>query len=250
MHPLVKGAAAVAVLTALGGLDRGSPPPPAVVVAPANARGVDGLPALCGPGSLPEGPVCVRVPLPEAPPRAEIGRRSGAASAAESIPRRPDRPADPDRYRYPVEGQRVLGGFDVGATPQGIRLAASPGERIPLLALEHQEGPAEVVFVSDSKGDAAIATYHLVRDGERAHAFLLIVRGLDRIEPGLSTGAMLGPGAPLGFAALHEPAEISLEARQMREAMTLEKQGPLDDKRLTDPAVGIPIDLRNVLEPR
>src|SRR3954466_1262645 len=128
MHPLVKGAAAIAVLTALGSLDQGSPPPPPPAVAPASARGVDGLPALCGPGSLPEGPVCVRVPPPDAPPRAELGRRSSVAGGDESIPRRPDRPADPDRYRYPVEGQRVLGGFDVGAAPQGIRISASPGE--------------------------------------------------------------------------------------------------------------------------
>jgi hypothetical protein len=244
MHPLVKGAAAVAVLTALGGLDRGSPPKP-LAAAPANAPGVDGAPALCGPGSLPEGPVCLRIPLEEAPPRAELGRRSGAE---ESIPRRPDRPADPDRYRYPVEGQRVLGGFDVGATPQGIRLAAAPGERIKLVALERQEGPAEVVFVSDNQGAAAIATYHLVRDGERARAYLLIVRGMERLEPGLVAGAMLEPGAPLGVAAPHEPAAISLEARQMREARTLDKQGPLEEKKLTDPAVGIPIDLRNMLE--
>jgi hypothetical protein len=253
MHPLVKGAAAVAVLTALGGLDRGSPPPPAVV-APPSARGIDGLPALCGTGALPEGPVCLRIlclriPLPGGPPRGEIGRRAGVASADESIPRRPDRSADPGRYRYPVEGQRVLGGFDVGVTPQGIRIAASPGERIKLIALERQEGPAEVVFASDSKGAAAIATYHLVREGERARAYLLILRGLAGLEPGLAAGALLEPGAPLGSAALHEPAEISLEARQMREAMTLEKQGPLDEKRLTDAAVGIPIDLRNVLPP-
>jgi hypothetical protein len=34
----------------------------------------------------------------------------------------------------------------------------------------------------------------------------------------------------------------------MREATTLDKQGALDEKKLTDPAVAIPIDLRNVLE--
>lgn len=244
MHPLVKGAAAVAVLTALGGLDRGPPPPPPTVAPPALSRGVDGLPALCGPGSLPEGPVCLRVPLEQASPLVDLGRGKGAP---ESIPRRPDRPADPARYRYPGEAPRVLGGFDVGATPQGIRLAAAPGEQIKLLALEHQEGPAEVVFASDEKGAATLATYHLVRDGERALAYLLILRELDRLAPGIAAGALLAPGAPLGVAGASAPAEFSLEARQVRGATARERRGPLDQKRLTDPSVAIPIDLRNVL---
>src|SRR5262245_41520861 len=121
MHPLVKGAAAVAVLTALGSLDQGAPPPPPPpLAAPPSERGVDGLPALCDREALPEGPVCVRIPPPSAPPKEPLARRG---SAAESIPRRPDRSPDPASYRYPVEGQRVLGGFDVSETPQGVRLS-------------------------------------------------------------------------------------------------------------------------------
>src|SRR5262245_39606189 len=110
MHPLVKGAAAVSVLTALGSLDRGPAPPPQPVEPPAQARGVDGLPALCGPGTLPEGPTCVRIPAED-----ELGRREPidirrARRGEEAIPRRPDRPADPGQYRYPVKDQKVLGG--------------------------------------------------------------------------------------------------------------------------------------------
>src|SRR5262245_2463115 len=123
MHPLVKGAAAVAVLTALESFDRGPPPRPQSVQAPAQARGVDGLPALCGPGTLPEGPVCVRIPAEDLAAPKEIASLGRSARGQDAIPRRPDRPADPGRYRYPVEEQKVLGGFDVGATPQGIRLA-------------------------------------------------------------------------------------------------------------------------------
>jgi len=248
MHPLVKGAAAVAVLTALGGLDHGSPPPPRVVEAPAKARGVDGLPALCAKGTLPEGPVCVRIPAEdEASARpADLGR---ARRAEEAIPRRPDRPADPARYRYPVEGQQVLGGFDVGATPQGVRLAAAPGETIKLVALDHQDGPAEVVFVADRPGAAAVATRHAVREGERTRVILLVFGHLDHVAPGLAVGAKLEAGAAIGFAAPKPPTEISLEARQVRESAAA-KAGPLDEKRLTDTSLAIPIDLRNVLATR
>jgi hypothetical protein len=188
--------------------------------------------------------VCVRIPVDDAPPRADLGLERGAQ---ESIPRRPDRPADPARYRYPGEAPRVLGGFDVGAAPQGIRLAAAPGEQIKLLSLEHQEGPAEVALASDSQGAAWVATYHLVREGERERAYLVILRDLDRLDPGVVKGATLAPGAPLGVVRSSGPAEISLEARQMREATARGKRGLVDDKRLTDPAIAIPIDLRNVL---
>jgi hypothetical protein len=251
MHPLVKGAAAVAVLTALGSLDRGSPPPPRLVAGPAKARGVDGLPALCGPGTLPEGPICVPIPADEgAGSRAPVDLGLGRGRRAEeAIPRRPDRPADPARYRYPVEGQKVLGGFDAGATPQGIRLDAAPGEAIKLLAIEHQEGPAEVVFASDRAGVATVATRHVAREGARTRDYLLIYGHLDHLAPDLVVGEKLEAGAALGVAAAKAPAEISLEARQVRESAP-QKAGPLNEKRLTDAAVAIPTDLRNVLPPR
>jgi len=250
MHPLVKGAAAASVLTALGSLDRGPPPQQQPVQAPAQARGVDGLPALCGPGTLPEGPICVRIPAEDAVgPREPVELRR-ARRGEEAIPRRPDRPADPGQYRYPVKDQKVLGGFDVGATPQGIRLAAEPGETIKLVALEHQEGPAEVVFAGNRAGGAAVATRHVVREGERTRVYIVIHGHLDQVEPGLAASAKLEPGAALGKAAPAPPAEISLEARQVRESVAAAKTGPLDDKRLTDATIAIPIDLRNVLQMR
>ena len=72
MHPLVKGAAAAALLTALAGLDPGRTAPPPVVQPPTHSHGVDGMPALCGAGMLPEDPVCVRIPKDVAPALAPL----------------------------------------------------------------------------------------------------------------------------------------------------------------------------------
>src|SRR5262245_38611694 len=122
MHPLVRGAAAVAVLSALGSLDRDVPPAPPAATPAGQARGVDGLPAPCSPGTLPEGPVCLRIPgeeeaarlALEADPPDPVPARSSLGF--EQIPRRPERPADPAGYVYPVgtpeRPPRVLGGLE------------------------------------------------------------------------------------------------------------------------------------------
>ena len=87
---------------------------------------------------------------------------------------------------------------------------------------------------------------HVVREGERTRAYLVIYGHLDHVAKGLAASAKLEPGAALGVASPAPPAEISLEARQVRESAAA-KAGPIDDKRLTDPALAIPIDLRDVL---
>src|SRR3954467_5247271 len=109
MHPLVRGAAAAALLTALGRFDR-SPPPPDPGEAPkTDVRGVDGLPAPCGPGTLPEGPVCIRIPgeadaqlglLEDSPAPRQEPRRE--VNAGDRIPRRPERVSDASQYVFPI----------------------------------------------------------------------------------------------------------------------------------------------------
>lgn len=254
MHPLVKAAASVAVLTALGSLDRGPRPRAAPIAPPAAARGVDGLPALCGPGTLPEGPVCVRIPVEGAPaatslPTVNDVGRSG--TAGERVPRRPDRPEDAARYRYPVgPGERapkVLSSFEGERGGRGVEIAATPGEKVTLVALEGQEGQAEVVFAGDRDGALAVATRHEVRTGGEVRSYLLIHGGLERLEQGVAEGARLDAGAALGHAPIVNGGHlitIGLEARQVRGGATL---GIVDEKRLVDSSVSVPIDLRNVL---
>ena len=257
MHPLVKAAASVAVLTALGSLDRGPAPRAAPITPPAAARGVDGLPALCGPGTLPEGPVCVRIPLEGAPlataaPIVNDPRRSG--TTGERVPRRPDRPEDAAKYRYPIglgaRAPRVLGVFEGERGGHGVEIAATPGEKVTLVALEGQEGPAEVVFAGDRDGALAVATRHDVREGAELRSYVLIHGGLERLEQGLAEGAKLEAGATLGHVPISAGGHLitmNLEARQVRAGAML---GIVDDKRLGDGSVSVPIDLRNVLPRR
>lgn len=257
MHPLVKAAASVAVLTALGSLDRGPAPRAAPITPPAAARGVDGLPALCGPGTLPEGPVCVRIPLEGAPlataaPIVNDPRRSG--TTGERVPRRPDRPEDAAKYRYPIglgaRAPRVLGVFEGERGGHGVEIAATPGEKVTLVTLEGQEGPAEVVFAGDRDGALAVATRHDVREGAELRSYVLIHGGLERLEQGLAEGAKLEAGATLGHVPISAGGHLitmNLEARQVRAGAML---GIVDDKRLGDGSVSVPIDLRNVLPRR
>ncbi len=261
MHPLVRGAAAAAVFTALGSLARPAPPPDEPGPVPGEPRGVDGLPAPCGPGTLPEGPVCLRIPgESEAAARAaEQDRAPKAAPAGEGlgadrIPRRPERPADPAAYVYPVgepgRAPRLLPGGEAG-----VRIAARPGEKVVLLGLPGQEGPAEVVFVGDLVG-RTVVTAHTVADGARRRTYLLFHGLLDRAAPEVTPGAHLEAGAVLGYARaeVSEGREgliaIHLEARELREGARLDlgqDAGPPDGKRLTSAALAVPIDVRNVL---
>lgn len=257
MHPLVRGAGAAAVLTALGSFDRGALEPPPSVTPAAEVRGVDGLPAPCGKGTLPEGPVCVRIPGEDeiaaaqlAPARLEdTGGRPPTAS--DRIPRRPDRPADPAAYVYPVGERssgspskplRMMGGLD----QPGVRLVVRPGEKVLLVALEHQVGPAEVVYAGDLVG-RTVVTAHVVEEGARRRTVLLLHGGLDHAAPGVVQGAKLEAGAELGAARTDLGAgliDVYLEAREVREGARLDAA---DSKRLLDGAVGVPTDVRNVL---
>jgi hypothetical protein len=252
MHPLVRGAVAAAVLTALGSFDQGAPTP-APSLAPAGApRGVDGLPAPCLAGTLPEGPVCIRIPGPDEAPARLLplptleGPSRGATLSADRIPRRPDRPADPAAYRYPVGAPtrppRVMGGLD----QPGIHLAVRPGEVVLLLSLDHQAGPAEVVFSGDLAG-RTVVTAHLLEEGPRKHTVLLFHGGLDHASPAAILGARLEAGAELGAARTEAGGgliDVSLEARELRDGVKLEN---VDAKRLLDPAFAVPTDVRNVL---
>jgi hypothetical protein len=282
--PLVRGAAASAVLLALGGLDAAEAPPPLVVPPAAAARGTAGMAALCGPRTVPEGAACVPLPAADAPlpeagalaavglpgaRRAADGTRSGAD---EHIPRRPERPANAAAYGYPVgapdqapaflaspddapngtQPRQAAGAGASAAAPEppswadGVEIAAVRGERVAPLQLERQEGHAEVVFVGELFG-ITVATAHTVQEGGLARRYLVLYGHLDRPGPGVVLGARLAPSDAVGFAGdsgSGGPARLHLEARQVREGVGLSDLGP---KRITDGAVTVPCDLRNVL---
>ncbi|WP_437742896.1 hypothetical protein WMF39_46485 [Sorangium sp. So ce1504] len=286
--PLVRGAAASALVLALGGIDDPEPPPPAVVPPAAAARGAAGAAALCGPRTVPEGAACVPLPAPGAPlpeggpaalsdPAGARPARAGTRSQAhEHIPRRPERPASAAAYTFPIGAPDAPPGFllvedapaGAGALPAagsiaaigaarpeppswigGIDITATRGERVAALRLEGQEGKAEVVFVGALSG-ITVATAHDVRearDVDRVRRYLLLHGHLDRPGPGVVAGARLDAGDVVGYAGeTGSPGlvRLRLEARQIREGARIEE---LDPKRITDAAVTVPCDLRNVL---
>lgn len=284
--PLVRGAAASALLLALGGLDDPAPPPPAVVPPAAAARGAAGAGALCGPRTVPEGAACVPLPAPGAPlpeggaaalyaPGGARPAGAGARSQAyEHIPRRPERPASAAAYAFPigapdhpspafllVEGATAQPGAPPSSGPVaaigpprpepptwtgGVEIAAARGDRVSALKLDGQEGKAEVVFVGELTG-ITVATAHDVREGDRVRRYVLLHGHLDRPGPGVVAGARLEAGDVVGYAGETGSAglvRLHLEARQLREGARL---SDLDPKRITDAAVTVPCDLRNVL---
>ncbi|AUX48366.1 hypothetical protein SOCE26_099000 [Sorangium cellulosum] len=291
--PLVRGAAASALLLALGGLADPGPPAPAVVP-PAAARGAAGAAAVCGPRTVPEGAACIPLPAPGAPLAAggaaalsglagalpgPAGARSQAqpqAGTVEHIPRRPERPASAAAYTFPLGAPEQPPAFllvedgasQAGAPPQGapvaaigaarpeppswaggVDLAAARGERVVSAKLEGQEGKAEVVFVGELSG-ITVATVHAVREGDRVRRVVVLHGHLDRPGPGVVAGARLDPGDVVGYAGdTGSPGlvRLHLEARQLRESA---RPSDLDPKRITDAAVTVPCDLRNVLPRR
>jgi hypothetical protein len=253
MHPLLRGAACAAVLGALSGLEPAPERPTERAAAP---HGTSGMAALCAKRSVPEGDACV--PLPPAGALLDDGEAaSGARSPSrrsetrERIPRRPDRPADAARYVFPVGSAEhvpeVLRGLDVKAAEpsraafEGVELAAGRAEPVKLVALEHQQGDAEIAFVGDLDGPTVITT-HAVELGGRVRTYLVVLSGLGHAEPDLAPGAKPKPGAPLGVVG--DAARVRLDIRQVREGVDLAKIAP---SRLVTPSVSVSCDARNVL---
>jgi hypothetical protein len=255
MHPLARGATAAAVFAALAGLDRPSPSRPRSA-APPVASGVSGMPAPCAPGTLPEGPVCVRIPGAAEVASARASAHLGPAPQRgevpfERIPRMPERPADPAAYVYPAGAEAADGGVTgprilAGVERPGIRVAVRPNERVRALALEGQVGPAEVVFAGDLYG-VTVVTAHTLEGTGRKHVVLLFHGALDHAAPGVVAGAKLDAGADLGFARTDLKAgliDVYFEAREVRDGAKLDGA---DGRRLTDASVSVATDLRNVL---
>ncbi len=280
IHPLVWGAAVAALLALPAGGGPAAPPAPATASPgtgapalsaplPSAAASTDRAPAgpaLCGPRQVPEGDVCLPLPppgaasvaaAPEAPPR-------GPRLAQEElrIPRLPERPAELSAYAYPVE---VTGAPHLLATAgeddDALDLLAERGAEVRVLALEHQQGQAEVAFVGELYG-VTVVTVHTVegagaepsgaRDGGagRTRRYALLHGHLDRPGPGVVAGARLGAGDVLGFVGdTGTPGVVHLRfaALQLQDGVDL---ASVDLSRLEDASVSIACDARNVLPPK
>ncbi|MFO0680106.1 MAG: M23 family metallopeptidase [Polyangiaceae bacterium] len=226
----------------------------------------------CPAATLPDGEVCVHIPgrgdedeSPDAPIAANLHReRSGRWTAYDQIPRRPDRPTDYDAYRYPTPpglagGHSVVSGYDLDRpdTMQrrgsmravghgGVDLPQVRGTPVKLVALEHQTGPADVVYAGHLFG-TSVVTRHTLREGGQLRDYVLIYGHLDGVAPGLAIGSKVEEGDVVGFVGdtgSPELVHLHLEARRVREGVDVTKRGPGE---LVQNEVSIVCDPRNVL---
>ncbi len=269
MHPLVRAATVLAVITAIGRLDRPRPPRAPGPLPPAP---VGALTAPCGPRTVPDGDVCVPLPPPgaaidEAPARepARAGRAGRAIGADDPIPRLPERPEAVAAYRLPIDAPspEVISDYDLDRPARerrqgpgfreighgGLDLAAARGADVRAIALEYQEGSAEVLFVGELFG-STVVTSHLVREAGRLREYVVLFGHLEGFGPAAVPGSPLATGDVIGGVGdTGSPGNVHLhlEVRQVRDGARLR---PVDAHRIVDPSVTIPCDPRNVLAPR
>jgi len=198
---------------------------------------------------LPDGDACVRIADADEAPEAEANLnahhdRRGRWVTYDQIPRRPERPADYDAYRYPVPCERgcVVSGYDLDqpedAQRRGRRLRyvghgavdllKRRGTAVTLVALEHQVEDAEVVYVGPLFG-TTVVTRHALREGGQLRDYLLLFGHLDAAAPGLRAGMHLREGDPVGFVGdTGSPSlvHLHLEARRVRDGVDVGKLPP------------------------
>lgn len=279
VQPLTQATALCAALAALSQAAEsgrpltspGSATTPAIASA-AHAQSGKGrsLASACPEGTLPDQGVCIPVP---ADPRggAELlaeqnvhRDRSGAFRFYDQIPRRPERPNDYRRYRWPIPplpGQNlVISGYDLDRPDAqqrrgthlkavghgGIDLGQRRGTEIRLVDLEHQVGEAEVLFVGEVFGNSVV-TRHSVRESDRLREYLIVYGHLEGPAPGLTRGMNLREGALLGFVGdSGSPGDVHLhfEVRRVRDGVNVASLAPGE---LTKNARTVVSDPRNVM---
>ena len=244
-------AIATASLTVLGGGAAPVAPARAGAAAKNGQAAAPGTPELpfaeCPPGTAPDGEACVHLTLaddgPVAEARANTHReRSGRWSTYEQIPRLPDRPADYDTYRYPIPpglpgGHYVVSGYDLdqpdakqrrGLTLRhvghgAVDLPQTKGTPVHMIALEHQDGDAEVLYTGALFG-TTVLTRHTVREGGHSRDYLMILGHLESIAAGVHPGSTVRDGdlvATVGDSGSPSLVHLHLEIRRVREGIDL-----------------------------
>jgi murein DD-endopeptidase MepM/ murein hydrolase activator NlpD len=227
--------------------------------------------AACDEGMLPDGDVCVHLPSSndeglEAEPIANAHReRSGRWAIYDQIPRRPDRPADYDVYRYPIPpglpgGHHVVSGYDLDKPDPsqrrgrslravghgGVDLPQKKGTEVRLVGLDHQQGEADVVYTGHLFGTTVVMR-HTVREAGQLRDYLVLFGHLDAVAPGLVRGAHVRDGELVGFVGdtgSPELVHLHLEVRRVRDGLDVQK---VEIGRLLEGSVSIVTDPRNVL---
>ena len=103
----------------------------------------------------------------------------------------------------------------------GVDLPQTKGTPVVLVALEHQEGDAEVLYTGPLFG-TTVVTRHTLREGGRSLDYVVLFGHLDAIAAGLAPGATLKEGAAIGTVGdTGSPSlvHLHLEVRRVREGV-------------------------------
>jgi murein DD-endopeptidase MepM/ murein hydrolase activator NlpD len=272
MHPLIRAAAACLFFALAGSAapDRSLSGPAASAARGGRVASEDGLSAVCPAGMLPDGDACVTLPMGDegadellASTGAHRDKR-GQMRSYDQIPRRPERPAAYEAYRYPVpladnEPLRV-GGYDLDLPDSvqrrgrrfsfvghgGVDLLVPRGTEVRAVALEHQDGDAQVIFSGKLFGTTVI-TRHTLREGGRLRDYIALYGHLASIAAGIEPGRPAAEGTVLGYVGdtgSEGIVHLHLEVRRVREGVDLEKVAP---ERVVTPEIAVVCDPRNVL---
>jgi murein DD-endopeptidase MepM/ murein hydrolase activator NlpD len=235
-------AAAVAAPCIVGGgaaLPALPRPAPSTAAAPTPRM----IAAGCPPWTLPDGDgACVHLPSSdEGAPAVESAvnthrDRRGDWVVYDQIPRRPDRPVDYDAYRFPVPCDHgcVISGYDLdrpdafqrrGARLRyvghgAVDLAAARGTPAVAISLEHQQGPAQLVYAGWLFGNTVV-TRHVVLEGGEHRVYLVLLGHLDAIAPSLVVGRDVVDGDVLGVvgdSGSKGLVHLHLEVRRWRDS--------------------------------
>lgn len=230
----------------------------------------------CQGNALPDGQYCVHpedfvLDEAEDTPTMQGGhrQRSGAWQSYDYVPRRSERPADYDAYRYPVEpgaarGKSVVSGFDLDQPDDrqrrglhlrhvghgGVDLPQRRGAPVQVVDFEHQEGEAEVLFTGHVFGRTVLLLQR-VREAGEVREYVVLFGHLEQVGAGVVPGLHLRDGDVIGGVGdSGSPSLVHLhyEVRRMRLGMdaktVLRERGP---GVLVTGAASVPTDPRNLL---
>jgi murein DD-endopeptidase MepM/ murein hydrolase activator NlpD len=219
---------------------------------------------------LPDGDSCVHLPdgddgAPEAESAPNAHRQAwGGWTVYDEIPRRPERAEDYGAYRYPLPYRPgiVVSGYDLDRPEEmqrhqrervghgAIDLAAPRGTPVTLVALDHQQGDAQVLFVGPLFG-TTVVTRHAVREGGALRDYLVLFGHLSSPAAGLidHVGASVRDGDVIGYVGdSGSPGRVHLhfETRRLRDGLDAMHLAP---NAMVDGASTVVCDPRNVLPP-
>jgi len=190
--------------------------------------------------------------------------RAGRRVVYDHLPRRPELPADYNRYVYPVPpwgGQAVSSGYDLDRPDDrqrrgeslsavghgGVDLPQERGTPVRVVSLRGEVGEPEVAFVGEMFGHTVVLR-HVVREGTEVKTFVAIHGHLESPAPDLQTGMSVRPGATIGFvgdSGALGVVHLHYEVRLMRAGVDPMRVDP--PQHLSHQDVSIPCDPRNVL---